>query len=135
MMMEMMEIKEMIVFFSYYPFIIYRVFLKCFYINILNWYRSTNSPLERREDDLEALPKGNCWGLETTWHLLFYFLILFFKFVQNYNFFISFWFHFKDNIVNYLSKINFLKTLHLYLVSSSTHSVSLWGALKPVWEA
>lgn len=122
----------MIVFFPYYEFIIYRVFLQCFHVSILSWRRNTSSPLAERGDDPEVLPKVNHRGLETYLTSPASFPDIVFKIHLKITVCsMSFGFRFKDNIVNDLSKMNFLKIL-LFIVFPPGRTVYPWGALKPV---
>ena len=105
----------MIVLFPYYSFIIYRVFLKYFHVNILNWYKNINSPLEGKEwpgfiVHSEPLRTRNFLTSPVS-------LFIFTIHIKIYS--ILLWFHFEDDIINYLSESLFFKK-NLYLVSSRT---------------
>ena len=120
--------REMTVVFPYYSFIIYRVFLKYFHINILNWYKNVNSPLEGKEWPeiiVQSEPLKIRNFLTSPVSVFNFISTIHIKICS-----ILFWFHFEDDIVNYLSESLFLKNLseslflkkttNLYLVSSRT---------------
>ena len=110
--------REMIVVFPYYSFIIYRVFLKYFHINILNWYKNVNSPLEGKEWPeiiVQSEPLKIRNFLTSPVSVFNFISTIHIKICS-----ILFWFHFEDDIINYLSESLFLKKQNLYLVSSRT---------------
>ena len=114
------EKREMLVFFPYYLFIIYRMFLQYFHVNILNWYKNVNSPLEGKEWPeiiVQSEPLRTRNFLTSPVSLFNFIFTIHIKICP-----ILFWFHFEDDIVNYLSESLFLKNLSesLFLKKSFT---------------
>lgn len=117
------------------------MFLQYFHVNMLNWYKNMNSLLEGKEWPeiiVQSEPLRTRKFLTSPVSLFNFIFTIHIEICS-----ILFWFHFEDDIVNYLSKSLFLKSLSesLFLKKNNPLPCFLqdlsgypWGTPKPVWE-